>query len=329
MGGTLALAPPLRPRLCYDGADSQNLLPTVTLQELKYIVAVAEEKHFGRAAERSFVSQPSLSAAIRNLEDELGVKVFERKSGGVLLTDAGERVVEQARRVLEEAARVKSIAKSGRNPLAGVLRLGVIPTIAPYVLPDLVQALRVAAPQMPLDIEENLTANLEAMLRGGTVDAAILALPFEVPGIETQALYDEDFQLVVPAKHPWAKRKRVALGELKPVDLLLLPVGHCFRDQVLDACGEFARAPAPGRQGNSLETLRSMVASGLGMTVLPATALTSRQVQPLVKALPFDEPRPMRRIAIAWRSGFPRMAALRVVGEAARGLKLPINATAG
>lgn len=296
----------------------------MTLQELKYIVAVAEEKHFGRAAERCFVSQPSLSAAIRNLEGELGVKVFERGTGGVLLTDSGARVVEQARRVLEEAERVKNIAKSGRNPLAGVLRLGVIPTIAPYVLPDLVQALRAAAPQMPLDIEENLTANLEAMLRAGTIDAAILALPFEVPGIETHALYDEDFQLVVPAKHPWAKRKRVTLGELQPADLLLLPVGHCFRDQVLDACGEFARAPVAGRQGNSLETLRSMVASGLGMTVLPATALTSRHAQALVKAVPFDEPRPMRRIALAWRSGFPRMVALRAVGEAARGLKLPI-----
>ena len=301
----------------------------MTLQELKYIVAVAEEKHFGHAAERCFVSQPSLSAAIRNLEDELGVKLFERGKTGVLLTDAGERVVEQARRVLEEAGRVKTIAKSGRNPLAGVLRLGVIPTIAPYLLPDLVQALRSAAPQMPLDIEENLTANLEALLRAGSIDAAILALPFDAPGIETLALYDEEFQGVVPAKHPWAKRKSIAIGELDPASLLLLPVGHCFRNQVLDACGEFASAPAPGRQGNSLETLRSMVASGLGMTVLPVTALIPRHAQSLVKAVPFDEPRPIRRVAIAWRSGFPRLAALRAVADAARGLKLPIKAAVG
>ncbi|MFN0040032.1 MAG: LysR substrate-binding domain-containing protein [Burkholderiales bacterium] len=299
----------------------------MTLQELKYIVAVAEEKHFGRAAERCFVSQPSLSAAIRNLEEELGVKVFERGKPGILLTGAGEGVVEQARRVLQEAEKVKAIAKSGRNPLAGVLRLGVIPTIAPYLLPHLVQALRIAAPQMPLDIEENLTATLEGMLRSGTIDAAILALPFEVPGVETLPLYDEEFRLVVPARHPWARRKQVALEELQPANLLLLPVGHCFRNQVLDACGEFAFSPTTGRQGNSLETLRSMVASGLGMTVLPAMALTVHHGNSLVKALPFENPRPTRRVAIAWRSGFPRLAALRAVGDAARGLNLPIAPT--
>ena len=149
------------------------------------------------------------------------------------------------------------------------------------------------------------------------------------PGIETQTLYDEEFQVVVPAKHSWAKRKSIAIGELDPVSLLLLPVGHCFRNQILDACGEFASAPAPGRQGNSLETLRSMVASGLGMTVLPVTALTPRHAQSLVKAVPFDEPRPIRRVAIAWRSGFPRLAALRAVADAARGLKLPIKAAVG
>jgi len=293
------------------------------------MVAVAEERHFGRAAGRCFVSQPSLSAAIRNLEDELGVKVFERGKTGVLLTDAGERVVAQARRVLEEADRVKAVAKEGRNPLAGVLRLGVIPTIAPYLLPELVQALRAVAPQMPLDIEENLTANLEAMLRAGTLDAAILALPFEQPGIETMPLYDEEFRLAVPVKHPWAKRKHVALDELDPANLLLLPVGHCFRDQVLDACGEFARAPAPGRQGNSLETLRSMVASGLGMTVLPASALTARYATPLVKTVRFNAPRPTRRVAIAYRAGFPRVAALRAVANAVRGLSLPIEPAGG
>ena len=299
----------------------------MTLQELKYIVAVAEEKHFGNAAQRCFVSQPSLSAAIRNLEDELNVKLFERGKVGVLLTETGERVVEQARRVLEEAERVKTMAKAGRNPLAGVLRLGVIPTIAPYLLPGLIQELRKVAPAMPLDIEENLTANLEAMLRAGQLDAAILALPFQVPGVEVTALYDEEFRLVVPAKHPWAKRKTIAMSELDPASLLLLPVGHCFRDQVLDACREFARAPAPGRQGNSLETLRSMVASGLGMTVLPATALTSQHSNPLVKDVPFQAPHPIRRVAMVWRKGFPRIAALRAVSEAARGLKLPIELT--
>jgi LysR family hydrogen peroxide-inducible transcriptional activator len=301
----------------------------MTLTELKYLVAVADERHFGRAAERCFVSQPSLSAAIRNVEDELGVRIFERGKHGVLLTEIGGEVVAQARRTLEEAARVKAVAKQGKNPLKGVLRLGVIHTVAPYLLPDLVVTLRKLAPDMPLDIEENITAALDRMLKAGELDVAILALPYEAPGIEVLPVYDEEFRVVAPARHPLARRKSVPVGELDPDELLLLPVGHCLRDQVLEACHEFSRPPPPGRQGNSLETLRSMVASGLGVTVLPATALTARYRTPLVRSIEFAPPHPKRRIALAWRKGFPRPGAVRKLAEAIRGLDLPVTALEG
>jgi LysR family hydrogen peroxide-inducible transcriptional activator len=297
----------------------------MTLTELRYLVAVAEERHFGRAARRCFVSQPSLSAAIRNLEDELGVPLFERGKQGVLVTETGAQVVAQARRALEEAVRVTTIAKQGTDPLKGVFRLGVIHTIAPYLLPDLVGALRKRAPEMPLDIEENITATLDRMLRAGELDAVIVALPYEAPGIAVMPLYDETFRVVVPARHRLTRKKAVATADLDTDELLLLPVGHCLRDQVLDACEDFSRPPPPGRQGNSLETLRSMVASGLGITVLPATALTHRYATPLVRSIDFAAPHPKRRVALAWRRDFPRPAAVRKLAEAIRGLDLPVT----
>jgi LysR family hydrogen peroxide-inducible transcriptional activator len=297
----------------------------MTLTELRYVVAVAELRHFGQAAARCFVSQPSLSASVKNLEEELGVKLFERGKRGVFLTGAGEQIVAQARRALEEAERVKTVARQGRDPLKGTLRLGIIHTIAPYLLPGLVGALRRSAPDMPLDVEENTTANLDRMLKAGELDAVILALPYEGPGIETVPLYEEKFRVVAPAKHALARRKSVAVEELDAGELLLLPVGHCFRDQVLDACHEFSRPPEAGRQGNSIETLRSMVASGLGVSVLPATALTARHANPLVKAVQFTAPCPMRRVALASRRGFHRSVALAKLASAIRGLHLPIT----
>jgi LysR family hydrogen peroxide-inducible transcriptional activator len=297
----------------------------MTLTELRYVVAVAEARHFGQAAERCFVSQPSLSASVKNLEEELGVRLFERGKRGVFLTEAGEQIVAQARRALEEADRVKTVARQGRDPLKGVLRLGIIHTVAPYLLPDLVGALRRGAPGMPLDVEENTTATLDRMLKAGELDAVILALPYDGPGIETVPLYEEVFRVVAPAKHALARKKTVAVEELDAGELLLLPVGHCFRDQVLDACHEFSRPPEPGRQGNSLETLRSMVASGLGVTVLPATALTPRHANRLVRTIEFSPPRPVRRIALASRRGFHRPAALETLVAAIRGLDLPVK----
>jgi LysR family transcriptional regulator, hydrogen peroxide-inducible genes activator len=296
----------------------------MTLTELKYIVAVAELKHFGRAAERSFVSQPSLSAAVKNLEDELGVRIFERGKNEVLVTAIGAQVVAQARRVLDEAARIKALAQQGTNPLEGPLRLGVIHTIAPYLLPELVAAMRVLAPKMPLDIEENMTANLDKMLADGTIDVAILALPFQASGVDTLPLYDETFPAIVPIKHAWAKRKHINASELDSENLLLLSIGHCFRDQVLDSCQEFSRAPEAGKQGNSLETLRNMVASGMGVSVLPATALTEKYSSSLIKAIDFKSP-PSRRVVAAYRRGFPRMAAVEKIYQACQKLKLPIQ----
>jgi LysR family transcriptional regulator, hydrogen peroxide-inducible genes activator len=298
----------------------------MTLTELRYVVAVADARHFGRAAERCHVSQPSLSASVAKLEQELGVRIFERGKRGASLTPAGEEVVAQARKALEEAARVKAVAQQGRNPLKGVLRLGVIHTIAPYVLPELVAALSKAAPQMPLDIEENTTASLDRMLRAGELDAVLLALPYEAPGIEVEALYDEPFKVAVPRGHALARRKSIAAGELDTGELLLLPSGHCLRDQVLEACREFSRPPPPGRQGNSLETLRSMVASGSGITVLPQTALAARYANPLVKVVDFAEPVPMRRVALAWRRNFARRGAVQVLAQTLRRLDLPVRA---
>ena len=297
----------------------------MTLTELKYIVAVATDRHFGRAAERCFVSQPSLSAAVKNLEDELGVRIFERAKSEVLLTPVGEEIVSQARRALDEADRVRSVAKHRKDPLDGPLRLGVIHTVAPYLLPELIAALRQAAPKMPLDIEENTTANLDEMLKGGLIDAAIAALPYGAPGLEVTPLYSEAFRAIVPAKHRWARRKSIDANELLEENLLLLNAGHCFRDQVLDACREFARAPTPGKQGNSLETIRSMVMSGMGISVLPATAMTPKYANPLVRPVDFVAPAPSRRIVIATRAGFPRPAAIEVVRSAIGKLDLPID----
>ena len=285
----------------------------MTLNELRYVVAVAQERSFGRAAAKCFVSQPALSVAIQKLEDELGAPLFERGKNEVTVTPVGERIVEQAQKVLEEAARIREIAMGGRDQLVGALRLGIIHTVAPYLLPDLVPALHDAAPEMPLDIDENLTENLETGLRTGRVDAAIIALPFNVPGVVTEFLYEEPFQVVVPQGHRWAKRKTVAPDELATEHAILLNVGHCFRDQVLDACPELNQSDAQVTRTNSLETVRNMVASGLGVSVLPRDALTPRYHSQLVVPVPFTQPVPTRRIALAYRRSFPRPAAIEVL----------------
>ncbi len=288
----------------------------MTLNELRYIVAVARERSFGRAAAKCFVSQPALSVAIQKLEDELGAPLFERGKSEITVTPVGERIVEQAQRVLEEASRIKEIAQSGRNQLVGTLRLGVIYTVAPYLLPDLIPALHEMAPQMPLDIEENLTEHLEGALKSGRIDAAIVALPFDPPGVVTTFLYEEPFQVVVPQGHKWAKRKSVHPDELAGEHTILLNVGHCFRDQVLDRCPELNRADAHVARSNSLETVRNMVASGLGISVLPHDALTPKYHSRLVVPVPFAKPAPSRRIALAARKSFPRPQSIEAIRTA-------------
>jgi LysR family hydrogen peroxide-inducible transcriptional activator len=288
----------------------------MTLSELRYVVAVATEKSFGRAAQRCFVSQPALSVAIQKLEEELDVRLFERGKSEVTLTPVGGRIVEQAQKVLEEAALIKGIAQAGRNQLVGTLKLGVIYTVAPYLLPDLIPALHVLAPQMPLDLEENLTVHLEAALKSGRIDAAIIALPFAPPGVVSEFLYEEPFQVVVPAGHKWARRKHIRPAELAAEHPILLNVGHCFRDQVLDACPELNGAEAQVTRTSSLETVRNMVASGLGVSVLPRDAMTPKYHSKLIVPVPFSAPVPSRRIAVAWRKSFPRQRAVSAIREA-------------
>ncbi len=288
----------------------------MTLNELRYIVAVANERSFGRAAQRCFVSQPALSVAIQKLEEELGARLFERGKSEITVTTVGTRIVEQAQKVLEEAAQIREIAQKGRNPLAGPLKLGVIFTVAPYLLPDLVPALRDLAPQMPLELEENLTEHLESGLKSGRIDAAIIALPFAPPGILTEFLYEEPFQVVVPTGHKWASRKSIRSEELAAENPILLNVGHCFRDQVLDSCPELNRAETQVARTSSLETVRNMVASGLGVSVLPRDALTPKYASRLVVPVPFARPAPSRRVALAYRKSFPRPEAIAAVREA-------------
>src|SRR5512139_1555593 len=247
----------------------------MTLTELKYIVAVAREKHFGRAAEACYVSQPTLSVAVKKIEEELDVKLFERSANEVTVTPLGEEIVRQAQAVLEQAANIKEIAKRGKDPLSGPLRLGVIYTIGPYLLPDLVRQMITHTPQMPLMLQENFTVKLLEMLRTGEIDCAILAEPFPDAGLAIAPLYDEPFMAALPSHHPLAIHKSVTSGELKSETMLLLGTGHCFRDHVLEVCPEFARFSSDAEgirksfEGSSLETIKYMVASGMGVTVVP------------------------------------------------------------
>ncbi|QJR14733.1 hydrogen peroxide-inducible genes activator [Usitatibacter palustris] len=296
----------------------------MTLTELKYVVALAQERHFGRAAQKCFVTQPTLSLALAKLEEELGLKLFERNKSEVIVTPRGGQVVEQARKVLDEVGKIQHIAKGSHDQLAGALRLGVIPTIGPYLLPDLIPILKKRAPAMTLSIEENLTGNLAPMLREGELDVVVIALPFSLPGVKTQVVYEEPFSVVVPEGHRWGTRKAVKPSELDEENLLVLNNGHCFRDQVLEACpGQPNTAQPEGRAGSSLETIRNMVASGLGVSVLPASALVSRYSSRLVRVVPFASPIPSRKVALAWRTSFDRPLAVEALAESIRSVKLP------
>jgi len=293
------------------------------LSALRYLVAFADEGSFSKAADRCQISQPTLSVALQNLEAELGVTLIERLKRHVTLTEVGHQVVAQVRRALDEVRRVELVAQMGRDPLHGDFRLGVIHTIGPYLLPELIASLRRVAPDLTLYIEESMTALLADYLKYGTVDAVIIALPFDVPGIETRALYDEAFEVVVPQGHPWAKRKRMASEEVRGDDVLVLKAGNCFREQVLDACPDISHAEGSLHQGHSIETIRCMVASGYGISVLPAAALTGPYRSDMVVAIPFEEPAPARRVALAWRRGFARPQAIDAIVSAVTSIRNP------
>ena len=301
----------------------------MTLTELKYIVAVARERHFGRAADACFVSQPTLSVAIRKLEDELGVQLFERGSSEVSVTTIGEQIVEQAQRVLEQAGTIREIAKQGKDPLDGPLKVGVIYTIGPYLLPSLVRRMISDAPRMPMLLQENYTVKLLELLRQGEIDVAILADPFNAQGLMSQPLYDEPFVVAVPAGHPLANRPSVSASLLKSETMLLLGTGHCFRDQVLEVCPELSRFSQTSAgiqktfEGSSLETIRHMVASGIGITVLPWMAMSVQpQSDSLLRYVQFDVPAPLRRVSIAWRKSYSRIAAVRALRQAVLALDI-------
>ncbi|MDN3522815.1 hydrogen peroxide-inducible genes activator [Halomonas ramblicola] len=294
----------------------------MTLTELRYIVTLAQERHFGRAAERCFVSQPTLSVAVKKLEEELGVALFERSKSTVQVTPLGEKIVEQAQRVLEQTSVIKELASAGRDQLASPLRIGAIYTIGPYLFPHLVPELARSAPQMPLYIEEGFTGNLRRKLRSGELDAIIVALPFTETDVLTKALYEEEFEVLVPADHAWAGRDGIHKEELLKERLLLLGEGHCFRDQILEACPAISQQlNSPSNtltaEGGSLETIRHMVASKLGITVLPRSAIgTGHYESGLLASLPFTAPAPSRTVAIAWRASFPRPKAIDAVTNA-------------
>ena len=287
----------------------------MTLTELKYVVAVAREKHFGRAAEACFVSQPTLSVAIKKLEEELDARIFERGANEVSVTPLGEQIVRQAQQVLEQAAAIREIAKLGKDPLAGPLRLGIIYTIGPYLLPELVRQAIERVPQMPLVLQENFTARLLEMLRNGELDCAIMAEPFPDAGLAVAPLYDEPFVAAVPVQHPLARRKTLTAEELKNETMLLLGTGHCFRDHVLEVCPEYARFARDAEgirksfEGSSLETIKYMVASGMGVTVVPQLSVP-KEAQPHVRYIRFAPPAPTRRVVLAWRRSFPRYEAI-------------------
>lgn len=293
----------------------------MTLTELRYVVNLDKERHFARAAERSFVSQPTLSMALKKLEEELGVVLFERTRGEVKPTPVGARIVEQARRVLAEAKLVQDIAREGKDEMVGPLRIGAIYTVGPYLLPALVPLMRESAPRMPLVIEENFTAVLLEQLRDNELDVIIVALPVDLHGLSAWALYDEEFVAVVPRDHRWAQEKSIPARRLAEEHLLLLGPGHCFRDQVIAACPKCVDAEGDGPRphtGSSLETIRYMVASGLGVTVLPrgSTDNRSASAHDVLTSVPIAAPTPTRRIALVWRKSFPRMAAIRSLRDA-------------
>ena len=288
----------------------------MTLNELRFIVAVAQERNFRRAAYKAFISQPALSLAIQKLEEELGLKIFERGKSEVAITAVGLAIVEQSQRVLEEVERIRELATQGKNQLTSPLRVGVIHSVGPYLLPDLIPALKKIAPNMPLKVEENITANLDTALRNGKLDVIIIALPFGDASILTQPVYDEPFEVVVDKDHHWATRHSIKPQELSSETILLLDSGHCFSNQVAEACPELNRNGAEIQQGTSLETIRNMVASGLGITVLPASANSARYRSRLLKVIPFAKPIPSRRIALAWRKSFARTQAIEALAQA-------------
>ncbi len=295
----------------------------MTLTELRYIVTLAQEQHFGQAADRCNVSQPTLSVAVKKLEEELGVSLFERSKTRVQPTPMGEQIVVQAQNVLEQASVIKDIASAGKDQLGSPLKVGAIFTIGPYLFPLFIPPLQKIAPKMPLLVEEGFTATLRQQLRKGELDVIIVALPFTEADVVTQALYDEPFVVLLPPSHPLAAKSELVPSDLSDENVLLLGEGHCFRDQILQAVpniqtsasddsGNIRKAPA----GSSLETMRHMVASGIGITILPQSAAHSHYAADTLVTRPLADIHAKRTVGLAWRASFPRHKAIDVLRKA-------------
>jgi LysR family hydrogen peroxide-inducible transcriptional activator len=281
------------------------------LKDLRYLVALADTRHFGKAADKCFVSQPTLSAQLKKLEDYLGAPLIERQPKNVTLTEMGERVVERARRMLADSDEIVDLARHSRDPLAGNLRLALIPTIGPYLLPLVAGKLRKQLPRLKLMLYEYRTGPLLERLKSGEIDVGILALPVDTEGLVTRTLYDEPFTVAMPANHPLADRASVKLEDLASEKLLLLEDGHCLRDQALEVCGRVGMHESGDYRATSLETLRQMVAAGHGVTLLPGlAAAASHGDQRSLAVRPFAKPVPKRVVGAIWRKSTTRQAAI-------------------
>jgi len=296
----------------------------VTLQELKFIIALSEENHFHKAAEKCFVSQPTLSIAVKKLEKELGVDLFERHKNNVRVTEMGERVIESAKRVLFEADNIKQIVEADKDQLSSVFKIGAIYTVGPYILPPLIAELSKYDPVMPFEIQENYTSVLREKLLSGDLDAIIVSTPFKGPHIVTKVLYKEPFVVLMPKDHPLASLKKIPEAKLSEYNVLMLGEGHCFKDQVIASCPKCFNLDIPrdkinwqSLEGGSLETLRLMVASGMGVTILPSSAAKiSPYYDDILVKKPLEAVSPSREVALAWRNSFPRVKAIERIIEA-------------
>jgi LysR family transcriptional regulator, hydrogen peroxide-inducible genes activator len=298
----------------------------MTLTELRYVLAVAKEKHFGRAAKICCVSQPSLSIAINKLEKQLGVDLFERNRNDIRVTEIGQQIIAQAERVLAEAEVINQIAVTGKSQLTNPLRVGAVYTVAPYLFPKLIPAIKKVAPDMPLAIEEDYTTNLRSKLRQGELDVIFVALPFTEPGVLVQTIYEESFVVLMRQDHPLAEQSEISAKDLENEEILLLGEGHCFRDQILAVCPHCHQDSHLQKTvaGTSLETVRHMVASGLGLTILPSSASQVQLYQDTLCVRPFiSERTPLRQIGIAWRVSFPRPKAITALTHALNACQLP------
>jgi LysR family hydrogen peroxide-inducible transcriptional activator len=292
----------------------------MNLKDLKNLMALADTGHFGRAAQRTFVSQPTLSAQLKKLEEYLGVKLVERHPKNVQLTEVGKEVVARARRMLSDGDEIVALARNNTDPLAGKLKVALIPTIGPYLLPRVMLKLRKALPQLGLMLYEYQTEELLKRLRDGDIDLGILALPVDQEGLESRRLYREEFTVALPSDNPLAQKQTIKATDLKGQTLLLLEDGHCLRDQALEVCSRIDVREAEDFRASSLETLRHMVVAGLGVTLMPELAVESPfGSQRGLVIRQFSKPAPARTVGAVWRKSTTRRAAIEAVCETVGG----------